>query len=59
MSTRENIRLIARTPLTFEQVIPTSEFTPFCVYLFARNSALLHVNNKGADQPVHPCSPIN
>ena len=29
-------------------------FTPFRMYLVARNSILLHANNKGADQPTHP-----
>ena len=33
-------------------------FTPFRRYLVARNSTLLHANNKGADQPAHPRSQL-
>ena len=32
--------------------------TPFRMYLVARNSILLHANNKGADQPAHPRSQL-
>ena len=32
--------------------------TPFRMYLVARNSTLLHANNKGADQPAHPRSQL-
>ena len=32
--------------------------TPFRMYLVARNSNLLHANNKGADQPAHPRSQL-
>ena len=28
------------------------------MYIVARNSTLLHANNKGADQPAHPCSQL-
>ena len=39
--------------ITFE-MITTSDQGLFRMYLVARNSALLHANNKGADQPAHP-----
>ena len=32
--------------------------TPFRMYLVARNSILLHANNKGADQPAHQRSQL-